>query len=87
MMSFFKKNKYCKLVIKHKKANQKGPSTEHIIQKQQVKLNILAKPNAKKTAFLGIDAQALLISLHAKPHKGAANKELIRFLADFFTST
>lgn len=54
------------------------------IQDQQVKINILAKPNAKKTAFLGISEQGLLISLHAKPHKGAANKELITYLAKLF---
>jgi uncharacterized protein len=28
--------------------------------------------------------QGLLISLHAKPHQGAANKELISYLAKLF---
>jgi hypothetical protein len=54
------------------------------IQNQQVSINIFAKPNAKKTAFLGVSEQGLLISLHAKPHQGAANKELIVFLAKLF---
>ncbi len=54
------------------------------IQDQQVRINILAKPNAKKTAFLGISEQGMLISVHAKPHKGEANKELIAFLAKLF---
>jgi len=54
------------------------------INGQQVKINILAKPNAKKTAFLGISEQGLLISLHAKPHQGAANKELISYLSKLF---
>ncbi len=54
------------------------------IKNQQVRINIYAKPNAKKTAFLGVSEQGLLISLHAKPHQGAANKELIAYLAKLF---
>jgi uncharacterized protein (TIGR00251 family) len=54
------------------------------IQDQQVRINILAKPNAKKTVFLGISEQGLLISLHAKPHQGAANEELISYLSNLF---
>lgn len=54
------------------------------IQNQQVRISILAKPNAKKTAFLGISEQGLIISLHAKPHQGEANKELIVYLAKLF---
>jgi uncharacterized protein (TIGR00251 family) len=44
----------------------------------------LAKPNAKKTAFLGIKEQGMIISLHAKPHQGEANKELFSYLAKLF---
>lgn len=54
------------------------------IQNQQVRINIFAKPNAKKTAFLGVSEQGLLISLHAKPQQGAANQELLTFLAKLF---
>ncbi len=54
------------------------------IQNQQVRIKIFAKPNAKKTAFLGIGEHGLLISLHAKPHQGAANKELIAYLSKLF---
>lgn len=54
------------------------------IQNQQVKFTILAKPNAKKTAILGIREQALHISIHAKPHQGAANEKLVAFLAALF---
>jgi uncharacterized protein (TIGR00251 family) len=54
------------------------------IQNQHVVINILVKPNAKKTAFIGISEHGLLISLHAKPHQGAANKELISYLAELF---
>lgn len=54
------------------------------IQNQQVRITIFAKPNAKQTAVLGVSEQGLLISLHAKPHHGAANAELIAYLARLF---
>lgn len=54
------------------------------IQDQQIKLQIIAKPNAKKTAILKISEQGLHIAIHAKPHKGEANKELIVFLSKVF---
>lgn len=56
------------------------------IQNQHARINIFAKPNAKKTTFLGIGEQGLLISLHAKPHQGEANKVLIAYLAKLFYS-
>ncbi|GEM_PF-1284488 len=50
---------------------------------QHVELMILVKLNAPKTALITInDEQGLVIALHAKPHKGAANLELIQFLAE-----
>lgn len=52
------------------------------IQGQTVELRILAKPNAKKSQLLGVSDQGLQISLHAKPHQGEANKELIKFLSE-----
>lgn len=54
------------------------------IQNQQVQISILAKPNAKTTAFLEIRNETMCISLHAKPHHGEANKELISYLAKLF---
>jgi uncharacterized protein (TIGR00251 family) len=54
------------------------------IQGHQVKLQIIAKPNAKKTAIVKITEQGLHVALHAKPHKSEANKELILFLSDVF---
>lgn len=51
------------------------------IQKQQVTLTIFAKPNAKKTKLIAITDDALQIALHAKPHQGEANKELIAYLS------
>lgn len=51
------------------------------IQKQQVSLTIFVKPNAKQTKFIGVTDIALQIALHAKPHQGEANKELIVYLS------
>ena len=52
------------------------------IQGQQVKLRIIAKPNAKKTTLVNISEEGLQIAIHAKPHKGEANKKLIAYLAE-----
>jgi len=54
------------------------------MKKQHLELHIFAKPNAKKTVLLKVDDQGLHISLHAKPHQGEANKELIAYLAKLF---
>lgn len=51
------------------------------IQNNQVSLRLLVKPNAKRTTLLLVDDQGLHISLHAKPHEGEANKELISYLS------
>lgn len=52
------------------------------ITDQQVNLYIIAKPNAKKTGIAKITESAMYVSLHAKPHQGEANQELIHFLAE-----
>lgn len=54
------------------------------IQNQHVTVYIVAKPNAKKTALVKITEEALHIAIHAKPHKGEANKELVLFLSKLF---
>jgi uncharacterized protein (TIGR00251 family) len=54
------------------------------IKDQQVILQVIAKPNAKKSAIVKVTEQGLQIALHAKPHKGEANKELILFLSTVF---
>lgn len=54
------------------------------IQDEQVKIQIIAKPNAKKTTITKVSNQGMHIAIHAKPHKGEANKELIVFLSKFF---
>lgn len=54
------------------------------IENKQVKLSVFAKPNAKKTALKAISEHELHIALHAKPHHGEANTELISYLAKIF---
>ena len=47
-------------------------------------LSVHAQPGAKRTEVQGIYGDALKIRLAARPVEGAANTELIRFLADVF---
>lgn len=54
------------------------------IKSQVVELQIFFKPNAKRTRVININELGLNIALHAKPHEGEANKELISYLAEFF---
>lgn len=55
------------------------------IHNQQAELTIFVKPNARQTALVAVsDEQGMVISLHAKPHEGEANRELILFLAKLF---
>ncbi|KGP63259.1 hypothetical protein EP47_02925 [Legionella norrlandica] len=49
-----------------------------------VELSIYAKPNAKNTQLMAITDDALHIAIHAKPHEGAANTELLAFLSQLF---
>ena len=54
------------------------------IQDQSVSLQIVAKPRAKRSALVKIDDDGLHIAIHASPHEGEANKELIIYLAKLF---
>jgi uncharacterized protein (TIGR00251 family) len=47
-----------------------------------VKLTVYVQPGAKKTAVVGMHGDYLKISLNAPPVEGAANKQLIYFLAE-----
>lgn len=44
-------------------------------------VTVYVKPNARQTKLIGKDERGLIIALHAKPQDGAANAELIAFLA------
>ncbi|MDX1901090.1 MAG: DUF167 domain-containing protein [Gammaproteobacteria bacterium] len=47
-----------------------------------IEFKIFVKPNAKRTAVIEInDTQGMIIALHASPHEGEANQELIKHLA------
>lgn len=54
------------------------------IVNEQVHLNIRATPGAAKNQFLGLHGDYLKVSVKAIPENGAANTELIKFLADYF---
>lgn len=54
------------------------------VENNQIRLRVIAKPNARKTAILKITNEGLYIAIHAKPHKGEANKALILYLAKVF---
>lgn len=54
------------------------------IQNNHIELHLIVKPNARKTEITSIDEKGLSIAIHAKPHKGEANKELIAYLAKIF---
>ncbi len=51
------------------------------INKQQIHLHILVKPNAKNTGILAVTEQGLNIAIKEKPDDGKANQALIRFLS------
>lgn len=47
-----------------------------------VRVEVHAKPRAKKSRIVGIRGDAVEVSLAAPPVDGAANEELVRTLAD-----
>ena len=51
------------------------------IKKGVIYLNVFVKPNARKSAYIGIVNDEIHISLRAKPENGEANAELIKFIA------
>lgn len=54
------------------------------IENNIIKINIIAKPNAKKSALVKVTDQGMHIAIHAKPSDGEANKALIIFLSKLF---
>lgn len=48
-------------------------------------LTVHASPNAKKTEVTGwLDDNTVKIKIAAPPREGKANKELVRFLAEYY---
>ena len=43
------------------------------------KIHVLVKPNSPKTEITGIKDNILKLNVKAKPEKGLANKEIIKF--------
>lgn len=46
-----------------------------------IRIRVLAQPRASRTELAGVQGDALKIRLAAPPVDGAANEELVRFLA------
>jgi uncharacterized protein len=53
--------------------------------KDGVVLTVHVQPNAARTDLVGIHGDAVKIRIAASPVDGAANRELIRFLAEEFS--
>ncbi len=54
------------------------------IKNTDIEIRVYVKPNAKTSALLAIHDHELHIALHAKPHQGEANAELLRFISKLF---
>jgi len=48
-----------------------------------LKLKIYVQPNASRSEVIGLHADAIKIKIKAPPVDGAANEEVIRFLAEY----
>lgn len=48
-----------------------------------MKLKIYVQPNASRSEVIGLHGDAIKIKIKAPPVDGAANEEVIRFLAEF----
>jgi uncharacterized protein (TIGR00251 family) len=49
-----------------------------------IRIEVHAKPRAKKSRVVGVHGEALSVAIAAPPVDGAANDELVRFLAEVF---
>lgn len=50
-----------------------------------MKLTVRVTPNAKYSQVIGVKDGVLHVKLHAKPHDGNANEELVRFLSERYS--
>jgi len=51
-------------------------------QAGEVRFDVLARPKSSRLALGGVRDGALVVFVHAAPDRGAANDELVRFLAE-----
>ena len=51
------------------------------MQAHMARLQVKVKPNARKSEILSHEGNKLVIAIAAKPEKGKANAELIKFLS------
>jgi uncharacterized protein len=58
------------------------PELRLTVKGDGVEFEVRAKPNAKRTAIVGVREGILDVRLAARPVEGAANEELLAFLAD-----
>ena len=49
-----------------------------------MRIEVRAKPNAKKSEILKVENDVYFIALKAAPEKGEANLELVKVLAKYF---
>lgn len=47
----------------------------------EVSLDVTARPGASRRGVVGITADRLVVAINSRPEKGAANDELIEYLA------
>ncbi len=52
--------------------------------KDGIVLSLYVQPGASKSAWAGLLGDALKLRISARPIEGEANKEVARFLSDFF---
>ena len=47
----------------------------------EVMLEVTARPGASRRGVVGVSSDRLVVAIHSRPDKGAANEELIEYLA------
>lgn len=60
---------------------QVSQDLELVLHDGAVGLRVRAKPQARRSAILGVEQGALVVALAAPPHDGRANQELLRLFA------
>jgi uncharacterized protein (TIGR00251 family) len=56
-------------------------ANRELAMNSRTRVRVVVKPNARKSEILSQEGNKLVISIAAKPEKGKANAELIKFLS------